>query len=226
MRRILFLLTFGLGGFAILMSLGVWQVQRLAWKRGILDEMEMRMSAPAIVLPVAPDEDTYEYRAVTLTGTPTGDELHVLSSGTSAGTGYRVISAWETVDHRRIMVDMGVMPLEDKGVAPATQEQTISGNLFWPDDAASSSPPPDLGTNLWFARETGAMSEVLHAEPFMVSIRETDNPDPRLSPVPVNTSGIRNDHLEYAITWFLLALVWAVMTGYFMYRSGKDAKED
>ncbi len=60
----------------------------------------------------------------------------------------------------------------------------------------------------------------------MIALRTTTAPDPRVTIVPVNTSGIKNDHREYAITWFLLAFVWAAMTGYFLYRSSKDSKKD
>jgi surfeit locus 1 family protein len=34
----------------------------------------------------------------------------------------------------------------------------------------------------------------------------------------VDTAGIPNDHLEYAVTWFALALVWLGMTAYFLRR--------
>jgi surfeit locus 1 family protein len=39
--------------------------------------------------------------------------------------------------------------------------------------------------------------------------------------VPVNKSGIRNNHMEYAITWFMLAAVWAAMSAFFFYRTSK-----
>ncbi len=224
MRRILFLLTFGLGGVAILLSLCFWQVQRLDWKRGILAEIEAKLAEPEVPLMVAPVAGVDDYRPVTLTGTPSGQELHVLSSGTVAGTGYRVISRWLTDDGRAVMVDMGVMPLDLENAAPALDVQTISGNIAWPDDAAASSPPPDANRNLWYARDTDAMAAVLQAEPFMVVLRSSTAPDPRLVPVPVDTSGIKNDHREYAITWFLLAVVWAAMTAYFIFRPA--AKKD
>lgn len=224
MRRILFLVLMGLPGLAVLLSLGFWQLQRLDWKRGILAEMDARLNAAAIALPVDPQEATQEYDPVTLTGTPTGDELHVLSSGTSAGTGYRVISAWQTDDGRRVLVDMGVLPLMDDKLPPVLERQTITGNLLWPDDAAGTSPAPDEKTGIWFARDAEAMAAKLNAEPFMVVLRQSDNPDPRLIPVPVDTSGIKNDHREYAITWFLLAAVWAGMSLYFYFRP--NARKD
>lgn len=223
-RRLLFLLTLGIGGVVILISLGMWQMQRLEWKLGIIEEMESRLVAEPVALPANPDPATDDYKPVELTGTPTGQELHVLSSGTTAGTGYRVISLWD-VDGRNIMVDEGILPLEAKETAPATTEQRIVGNLIWPDDAADSSPAPDLEKNIWFARDVARMSDTLDAEPFMVALRASSEPDPRVIPVPVDTVNIRNNHLEYVITWFSLALVWAVMSVYFFIRSGKESKK-
>ena len=218
MRRIFFLLTIGLGGFITLIWLGVWQLQRLEWKEAILADIDARISAPAMALPENPEKDLHNYLPVEFTGTPTMAELRVLSSGTDAGTGYRVVSVWN-VNERRILVDMGLLPLGDPNNGPRLIEQTVQGNMLWPDDAADKSPAPE--GDLWFARDADAMAEALQAEPFMVVLRASSRPDPRLMTVPVNKSGIRNNHMEYAITWFMLAAVWAAMSAFFFYRTSK-----
>ncbi len=212
MRRYIFPVLMLVVGTGVLLRLGFWQVQRLDWKRGILHEIETRISAPAVTLPEDPTETEFEYRAVEFHGTPTGRELHILSSGTSAGTGYRVISAYETDKGRAIMVDLGVMPLEAKGAAPDLAATEILGNLVWPDDKTPSTPEPDLAKGIWFARDVAPMAEALQTEPLLVVLRQASHYDPRLTPVPVDTAGIKNDHREYAITWFLLAAVWSVMS--------------
>lgn len=218
MRRYFFPVLMGIVGTGVLLSLGFWQVQRLDWKRGILHEIETQIAAPAIALPEGPTEAELEYRAVTFHGTPTGRELHVLSSGTSAGTGYRVISAVTIDDGRTIMVDLGVLPLEAKSAAPDLTPAEILGNLLWPDDQTSSTPAPDLAKGIWFARDVAPMAEALAAEPILVVLRQASHYDPRVTPVPVDTSGIKNDHREYAITWFLLAAVWTAMSLWLIFR--------
>lgn len=216
-RNILFILVVGLGGVAVLLWLGFWQLDRLTWKEDILADIEGRLAAEAIALPEAADEATDEYRAVTLTGHAMDAELHVLTSGTAAGTGYRVISAFETDDGRRIMLDQGLLPQEAKDAPPSFgPPTTLDGNLIWPDDVNSSTPDPDLASNIWFGRDVVAMAGVLDTEPLMVVARTT--PDPRLTALPVETVGIKNDHLNYAITWFMLAAVWAVMSGFLFFR--------
>ena len=225
MRKLLFPLILGLGGVAVLLWLGTWQLQRLAWKEGILADVDARLAAPAAVLPTAPTEAEDEYRAVSLTGTPVGEELHVLVSGTAAGTGYLAITAFETDTGRRILLDQGLLPLEDKDLPRPDRPVDVTGTLIWPDDVNSSTPAPDLGRNIWFGRDVAAMAAALDTEPLMVTVRQMSPPDPRLTPLPIDSAGIKNDHLEYAITWFLLAAVWAVMSGFLVIRTlrQKDA---
>jgi surfeit locus 1 family protein len=60
------------------------------------------------------------------------------------------------------------------------------------------------------------MAAALGTEPVMLVAAASDDPEAPL-PLPV-TANLRNDHLGYAITWFALAIVWSVMTGYLLYR--------
>lgn len=219
LRKILFPVLLGLAGVGTLCGLGSWQLDRLAWKEGILAEIGARLAAAPMPLPETPTEEADEYTRVRLTGTPDANELHVLTSGTEGGTGYRVIRAVETEQGRRILLDAGLLALDAKSQthdAPMTQ---ITGTLVWPDDMNSSTPDPDLSQNIWFGRDVLAMSETLNAEPVMVIASMMSPPDPRLTLLPVDRAGIKNDHLEYAITWFGLALVWAIMSIFLIFRT-------
>ncbi len=224
LRKILFPLILGIAGCGVLISLGLWQVDRLAWKEGVLTDINARLAATPKELSFDVTEAADEYSRLTLTGTPTGTELHVLVSGTAAGTGYRVISALQTSDGL-ILLDQGLLALDDKDAPPVTAPMQITGTLLWPDDVNSNTPAPDLGKNIWFARDIDAMADALQTAPLLVVASTTTPPDPRLTPLPVTTANIKNDHLEYAITWFLLALVWGIMSLYLIIRTTrpKDA---
>ena len=117
MRKIIFPLLLGISGIVVLMWLGFWQLDRLSWKESILADIDTRIIAAPVALPANPDEGRDEYTAVQLRGTPGADELHVLTSGTAAGTGYRVIRAFEVTDGRRILIDLGLLPLDAKGAS-------------------------------------------------------------------------------------------------------------
>ncbi len=219
MRRIVFPVLLGVIGCAILIGLGIWQIQRLHWKEGILAEIDLRMAAPPGPLPVAPDFAADRFRPVTVTGTTTGQELDVLTSDPDlGGPGYRIISGFVTDDDRRIMVDLGYIPQTAKlDPRPATP-MTVTGNLNWPQEVDSFTPAPDP-SNIWFARDVTPMAAALTTEPIMVIAATVSPNDLGVTPLPIDSLGIPNDHLNYAITWFSLALVWAVMSGFLIVRT-------
>lgn len=223
MRRILFLLIFGLAGLAVLVSLGAWQVQRLAWKEGILADIEARIAADPVPLPGAVDPEADRYLPVEVSGEMLPGEIHVLVSVKQVGPGYRIIAPFRTGE-RTILVDRGFVPTTAKQAERRTGPMQVVGNLHWPDEIDSYTPDPDPKSNIWFARDVSAMADALGAEPILLVARSQT--DPAITPLPVDTAGIPNDHLQYAVTWFGLALVWAAMTGYFLWRGRAPSESD
>lgn len=220
MRRLIFPLLFGLCGVAVLLALGTWQLRRLEWKESVLARIEAQLTAAPGPLPApgAGDPAALKYSPVAVAGRTTGEELLVLSGRKGMGAGYEVIAAFETSEGRRILLDRGIVPeAARRDPRPATA-LAVTGNLHWPDEATAQTPPPDAATGLWFARDVAAMAAALGTEPLMVVAREIKGEAQGITPVPVDTSGIPNDHLGYAITWFLLAAVWAGMTAYLLWR--------
>jgi len=215
-RRMIVPLLIGLLGGAILISLGVWQMQRLAWKEGVLAEIAARISDAAVPLPATMDPDADRYMPVTVTGRFTGEHVDVLVSRKQIGAGVRVIEAFETSDGRRILVDRGFLTDDDRANPRESGAATVEGNLHWPEETDSYTPPPDPATGLWFARNVPALAQALDTEAtFIVARKPTGG---AIEPMPVDTSGIPNDHINYAITWFSLAAVWLGMTAYLLWR--------
>ncbi len=215
-RRMIVPALFGLLGTALLLWLGFWQLERLEWKRGFLEAIEARIGAAPAALPAAPDPTRDRFAAVRISGRIEGPEIHVLASRKKVGPGYRVITAFVTDDGRRILLDRGFIPVSARERIRPARPLVVVGNLHWPDETDSFTPPPDLAANIWFARNVGAMAEALGTEPVLV-IAASDTGD-GIEPFPVSTEGIPNDHLNYAITWFLLAAVWLGMTGFLLWR--------
>ena len=215
-RRMIFPLLLGLVGAAILIGLGVWQMQRLAWKEGVLAEISAKIVADPVALPTTPTPADSAYLPVRAEGRFTGDHLDVLVSRKEIGAGVRVIEAFETSQGRRIMVDRGFVR-DDQRMAPRDGSATqVVGNLHWPQEVDGFTPPPDEKTGLWFARDVDAMAARLGAEPILIIAREATAPG--IEPMPVDTTSIPNDHFGYAIQWFGLATVWLGMTAYLLWR--------
>ncbi len=222
MRRTLFLLIIGLGGAAVLVALGVWQVQRLAWKEGVIVNIESRIAADPVPLPDTLDPARDAYLPVTVQGTLLGDALHVLVSQKEIGAGYRVIVPMSLGNGRTILADLGFALAEDKERISSpdmpTGPVTATGNLQWPQETDSFTPAPDLNANIWFARDVLAMAAALNTEPTLLVVRSMEPPSTLITPLPVDTARIPNDHLQYAITWFSLAAIWLAMSLTFLLR--------
>lgn len=219
--RVLVPLIFGVLGAAVLIWLGVWQLQRLAWKEGVLAQIETRVTADPVAVPLTVTEAD-RWLPVAADGQIGADALRVLVSRKTFGAGYRVISAFETADGRRILLDRGFVALET--VIPPGGAGRITGNVHLPDDRTSSTPANDEAKNIWFARDITRMAEVLDTEPVLIVARAVDPAEPGITPLPVDTATIPNDHFGYAMQWFGLAVVWTAMTGYLLWRNRRTAK--
>ena len=218
MFRYIVPLIFGLVGTAVLVSLGTWQLRRVEWKEAILADIDARIMAAPTALPDTPDPEADRFLPVRVSGTFGDDEILVLVSVKQVGPGYRVIAPFETTDGRRIMVDRGFIPTEDEAKPRGAVVATLVGNLHWPDEIDGYTPEPDLKRGIWFARDVPAMAKALDTEDVLLILSATSEPEPAALPLPVDSAGIPNDHLGYAIQWFGLAMVWFGMTGFFLWR--------
>ncbi|MFN3643374.1 MAG: SURF1 family protein [Gemmobacter sp.] len=218
LRRLVFPLLLGLAGAGVLVALGLWQVQRLAWKEAILADITARIEAEPVALPAVPDPAADRYLPVAVAGRFAGRDIRVLVSRKGDGAGYRVVAAYETEDGRRILIDRGFLPEAAKTAPPASGAAKVAGNLHWPDEVDGYTPPPDARSGIWFARDLPAMAAALGTEPVLVVAKAVEPADPALDPMPLDTSGIPNDHLGYAVTWFGLAAVWLGMTAFLVWR--------
>lgn len=220
MKRYLSAILLGAVGIAILLSLGAWQVRRLAWKAHVIAAIEAKIGADPVPLSslAAPDPVADLYRPVAAGGQTTGEELLVLSGQKGQGAGFEVISVLETDGGRRILLDRGFVAEAARDAPRPPVALEVAGNLHWPQEADSFTPKPDAARGLWFARDVPAMAAALGTEPLMIVARAVDGDAQGIVPVPVDTSHIPNDHLQYAITWFSLAAVWAGMTVFLLWR--------
>lgn len=220
---------------AILVGLGVWQLQRLRWKNDLLAHVAALQAAPArplgpVLAAVARGEDESFTRVrLACPGLATAAyvELYGLRDG-QAGT--RLISACPTGDARypTLLVDRGFVadtisarpPVAEGGAAVE-----VTGVLRAPDPASFATPPNDSAANRWFSRDAAAMAAALGAPtpaPLFLMAETASNPDwPALVPAPL-PSTIPNRHLEYAVTWFGLAAALAGVYAAMLFRRGRN----
>ena len=223
MRRYLIPLIVGLGGFAVLLSLGLWQLQRLAWKEGVLAEMEARIGGTPAPLPANPVEGSHRFLPVEITGDFDGHDVPIFMAR-DGGPVYRLIASFETPEGRRVMVDRGgfsaLQSLDPTKRTGPMAGVTLRGNLHWPDEVDSWTPDPDT-SGVHFGRDLAVLAKELETEPVLIVARDVSVSDGIVTPLPVTTEGIPNNHLGYAVQWFGLAAVWAGMTMFLLWRIRK-----
>lgn len=219
-------LLFGLVGAGILVWLGTWQIQRMVWKNAIIARIEAQVYAPPRPIEAVLGANPVQFSPVTAKGRFTGPQLDVLSSIKLIGPIYRVIQAFVTQAGDRIMVDRGYILQDHKNAPNASDATEIVGNFRTPQEVDGFTPAPDLNKNIWFARDVPKMAKVLDTLPVLVILRETPERNPVVTPMPVDTAGIPNDHRNYAITWFSLAIVWLGMTGFLLWRMRRTTHKD
>lgn len=224
MKRLLFLVIVAVVGTAVLLSLGKWQLDRLVWKRAILTEIETRIQDAPIPLAASVDPVVDEYQAIEISGDLTPDYVRVLGGLKNIGAVHKIITVLDA-NGRRILVDLGYVKIDDAVQLQLSGTMQILGNLHWPEETDSYTPAPDLAANLWFARDVDKLAAHLKAEPILIVAKELTPPIDGLTPLPVDTAGIPNDHLNYAITWFSLAAVWAAMSALFFWRTRQKVSE-
>lgn len=218
MKKLWVPLIIGLLGCAILCGLGIWQIQRLHWKENLIAELEARMTQQPLQFSEIKADDLQN-----LSGTPIimrgvfADGYTDLLSGSATSAGYRRIVPFET-NNMRVMVELGFLP-EAQANASFTLpdgEYEIRGHIYVPEHRSGTY---DANRNIWVGYNLEGMAELLKAEPVLVAA--SNSPIKELEDTPM-TIDLPNNHLQYAITWFSLAAVWAAMSVYWGYRRTKE----
>ncbi|MFN7002859.1 MAG: SURF1 family protein, partial [Roseinatronobacter sp.] len=201
-------------------SLGLWQLDRADQKAALIAEMETRIFNAPVELPAAPLAEAHRYLPVRTEGRFLSAHVFVLSAQKAQGPGFHLLQAFETDDGRRILVERGFLPeaaRTDLHLDDGNDAQLI-GNLHWPRDFNRHTPPYDATRNLAFGRDVEELAELLGTEPLLLVLRASQPASRTITPVPVHDVTIPDPHLGYAVQWFLMAIAWAGMTVFFLWR--------
>jgi len=199
-------------------ALGIWQIQRLAWKNALIARVETRVHADAISPPEttwsALDQDQHEYLRVHLTGTfRHALEIPVYAS-TIRGPGYWIMTPLET-ERGTVWVNRGFVDFahRDRSTRPhdhGDQQVEITGLVRMPEHSNLFLRANVPDEQRWYTRNPEAFSSVRHLSPppapwFLDQDATTSSADITW-PIPgMTVIQFRNQHLSYALTWFALA---------------------
>lgn len=215
--------------FAILIALGTWQLQRKTWKEGLIAALTTQLAAPPIALPAAVtwprlDENALQYHRVTFTAQFDNSNEALVYAIPSAfrpdvqeeGPGYWVFTPARLADGSVVIVNRGFVPegRQDPKSRPQSEiagPVSIVGALRWPDDRHWFTPKDEPANNLWFSRDPAAIAAAKALGPVAPFYVEQESPAPPGGlPQPGKlVVSLPDNHLQYALTWYGLALVLA-----------------
>ena len=210
-------------GLVILIGLGLWQLERKAWKDAIVASLTDKLSAAPVPLPAREawsrlEPAQNEFKRVTFPAELLHDaEALVYSVGSAlradvSGPGYWVFTPARLTGGSIVIVNRGFVPEGRENAADRQQGQVsgvvdIAGFLRWPEQRGTFSAADNPGRNVWFVRDHLAIAPSKGwgpVAPFYVD-QESPSPAGGLPSAGPLRAALRNNHLQYAITWFSLA---------------------
>jgi surfeit locus 1 family protein len=209
----------------VLVALGTWQLERKQWKEGLIAALDAKLSAKPTDLPPRErwpklDAAADEFRRVTFPAEfLPGEEALVYSSGSSlrpdaTGPGYWVFTPARLIGGSLVVVNRGFVPEGKQN--PETRREgdpsgvvDITGVMRWPEQRNQFTPKDEPEKNLWFDRDPAAMAAAKHwgtIAPFYIDMEAPAARGglPKVGPL---RAALPNNHLQYAVTWYGLAVV-------------------
>jgi surfeit locus 1 family protein len=225
---------FALTAVLAFIGLGTWQLERKSWKEALIATLERRLAASPIELPPRArwpslDAAEDEFRRVKFSAEfVPGQEALVYGGGSAlrsdvSGPGYWVFAPARLANGNLVVVNRGFVPLglrDPKGHSTGEWSGVLEliGVMRWPQPRPLFAAKDDPGGNLWFVRDQRLIAAAKgwgEVAPFYV---ELESPQP-IGGVPragVLKANLRNHHLQYAMTWYSLAVVVVVMFGFWL----------
>ncbi|WP_336293839.1 SURF1 family protein [Bartonella sp. CB169] len=219
-----------ISAFIIFSALGVWQIQRLKWKTDLITSANQRIHLTPTEAPsknqwkyVTFEKD--EYRPVVITGKLLKNKNIFVTAVAQNTSGYWVLTPLQTDDDALTFVNRGFIPMDvrhhfQQSEQPNTndtanihsaenvEQTTIIGLLRMSEKNGVFPRKNNPDNNLWYARDLPAMAQKLGLSivaPYFIDAGKATTPQANFPITGLTVVHFRNNHLVYAITWFVLA---------------------
>ena len=212
-------------GIMILLSLGVWQVQRLAWKEGLIAELDSRLKAEPISLQQAMEKKAagqdLEYVKVKLTGQIDGNNLRKVAS-INGEPGWEILLPFKTNEGQLVLVDLGAIA-ENQSYSAKSEPQSFEAVIRIHNKGAGLfDADNDPEKNIWYWWDLPEMMATAFAKsdgaPVPFILQKLPTPNDNNMPMSEHPKvELTNNHLGYAITWFGLAAALAGVAGFYVF---------
>jgi surfeit locus 1 family protein len=215
-------------GVAVLIALGLWQLDRLNWKLHLIAAVDARVHAAATPAPgrdawAALTRDGDEYRHVAVSGHFLNKDETLVQAVSEKGAGFWVLTPLVADDGFTVLVNRGFVPSErrDAATRPASLVEgavRVAGLLRITEPGGGFLRANDPGTGHWYSRDVAAIAAahgLTNVAPYFIDADATPNPG-GLPIGGLTVIDFPNNHLVYALTWFALAIMLAGLAAYIL----------
>jgi surfeit locus 1 family protein len=224
-------------GVVLLTALGLWQLERREWKLDLIQRVAERVHAAPVAAPGPGEWSTLtranaEYRRVTVTGQFLNERETLVRAATREGPGFWVLTPLETEQGFTVLVNRGFVPPKERDPArrqagQITGETRVTGLLRITEPQGGFLHSNEPAANRWYSRDVAAIAAargLSRTAPYFIDADTT----PNAGGLPIGgltVIAFRNNHLQYALTWFTLALM--LTAGMFLIlRHAPDRRHD
>ncbi len=222
------LCLFSILGVAVLLALGVWQIERRTWKLDLIQRVDRRVHAAPVAAPgpaswPAINAADDAYRHIQVRGHFIEDRETLVQAVTELGGGYWLLAPFQTADGFRVFVNRGYVPADRSQwrTENHASETTLTGLLRITEPGGGFLRHNDPLSDRWYSRDIAAISAArgIHdAAPYFIDA------DAAAGTAGFPVGGLTvisfpNNHLVYALTWFALA---AMLAGWSFYAARQE----
>jgi surfeit locus 1 family protein len=209
--------------FLLFLSLGIWQVERLSWKKDLITRVDSRIEAAAVPVPsptewpsISAEKD--EYRHVSAVGHFLNDKVIPVKALTVLGSGYWQLVPLQTENDGTIYINRGFINDDDFKTGALIEnipagEITVSGLIRMNEPDGFFLRPNEPEKDLWNSRDITAFARKQNLDavaPYFIDADKDNIGEATAGKQPVGgltVVSFPNNHLSYAVTWFVLALM-------------------
>ena len=201
----------------LLIALGFWQIQRLEWKNELLSKIEDNYNNKFIDFPFLDDTSQYEYMQSEIRGNYLLDKLmYFYKFNLNGDSGFNIVIPFKTLNDNMVYIDNGWISYKDKeqlgtSFIDASEAVNLSGVLIFKKNRKSFTPKNDYNNNIWYLLNTDEMDLIHNFSSSNYVLKLVDQKYFEEFLIEFKPTNINNNHLQYAITWFLMALFISVL---------------
>jgi surfeit locus 1 family protein len=213
-----------LAAVAVLLALGIWQVERRAWKHALVAQVERRLAAAPVTAPGPAAWRTIDagdaYTRVRADGRYRARADVLVQAVTALGGGYWVVTPFDTAAGWTVLVNRGFVPAAERARIAPPSARFVTGLLRVSEPGGAFLRSNDPAAGRWYSRDVAAIARaggLGDAAPYFIDADAAGAGWPRGGMTVVRFA---DNHLVYALTWFALAALVAILAWRALRREG------